>query len=303
MTKFREVTLFKYFMVKKIFIILFIFCLINNSAFASRPVRVALVLGSGGARGYAHVGVIKALQKAGIPIDLIVGSSSGSLIGGLYADSADSKLLEKIMLTTNFKSFVDISVLPNHGGLISGTQEKQFLAQHLKARDFKELKIKFIAVATDLQTGQAVILDKGLVISAIIASTALPGLVKPVLINGHMLIDGGVVEPIPVRIAKRYHPQFIIAINVNQPLIEKSPTGAVGIYTRAQEMIWRQFSKLSAQDADFTIEPQVGRVGTFALSQKQRLIKQGEIDTEQLIPQLKAMLNHKHIALDKPGRS
>ncbi len=290
-------------MLKKIFIILFIFCLINNSAYASKPVRVALVLGSGGARGYAHVGVIKALQKAGIPIDLIVGSSSGSLIGGLYADSADSKLLEKIMLTTNFKSFVDINVLPNHGGLISGTQEKQFLAQHLNASDFKDLKIKFIAVATDLQTGQAVILDKGLVISAIIASTALPGLVKPVLINGHMLIDGGVVEPIPVRIAKRYHPQFIIAINVNQPLIEKSPTGAFGIYNRAQEMIWRQFSKLSALDADFIIEAQVGRVGAFALSQKQRLIKQGEIDTEKLIPQIKAMLNDKHIALEKSARS
>ncbi len=155
-------------MLKKIFIILFIFCLINNPAFASKPVRVALVLGSGGARGYAHVGVIKALQKAGIPIDLIVGSSSGSLIGGLYADS---------------------------------------------------------------------------------------------------------------------------------------PTGPFGIYTRAQEIIWRQFTKLSTQDADIIIEPQVGRVGTFALSQKQRLIKQGEIDTEKLIPQIKAMLNHKHIALNKPSKS
>ena len=103
-------------------------------------VRVALVLGGGGARGYAHVGVIKVLEKAGIPIDLIAGASSGSLIGGLYADSANAEELEKIMLSTNLKSFVDINLLPGQGGLITGSKEQRFLLNHLRARNFNRFE-------------------------------------------------------------------------------------------------------------------------------------------------------------------
>lgn len=270
------------------------------SSAASEPapkVRVALVLGSGGARGYAHVGVIKALEKAGVPIDLIAGASAGSIIGGLYADSANAAQLEKTMLASNLWSFVDINWIPGHGGLITGSKERQFLQSHLRAQDFKDLKIKFVTVATDLNTGEPVTLDQGLLIPAIQASTALPGLVRPVHIQGLTLVDGGAVEPIPVKIAERYHPQIIIAIDVDQALPEKLPTTAYGIYSRTQSIMWRRLTAYSCAGADIVIQPQLGNVGTFALNQRAQLIKIGEQTAQMDLPQIRQLLKEKHIAL------
>lgn len=264
---------------------------------SATPVRVALVLGSGGARGYAHVGVIKALEKAGIPIDLIVGASAGSIIGGIYADSRDAAQLEKIMLATNLSSFVDINLLPGHGGLITGYQEQQFLLTHIQARNFKNLKIKFATVATNLVTGDAVTLNQGLLIPAIQASTALPGLVRPVHLQGMTLVDGGAAEPIPVKIAQQYHPQVIIAVDVDEPLTEDLPVSSYGIYNRAQSIIWRSLTAYSEAGANITIRPAVAHVGTFALGQRAELIKAGEKAAQQDLPQILHLLKQKHIAL------
>ncbi len=263
------------------------------------PVRVALVLGSGGARGYAHIGVIKELEKAGVPIDLIVGASSGSLIGALYADSADADKLESIMMTAHFTTFVDVHLLPGQGGIISGSSEQKFLVAHLNARDFADLKIPMVAVATNLQNGEPVILSKGALLPAITASTALPGLVRPVHLNNLTLIDGGVAEPIPVAIAKKYHPQVIIAINISGSLDSETPTFAYSIYKTANEIMWQRFSNYSAKDADIVIKPDVGRVGTFDLQNKAIMIKVGMDAAHQALPQIKQLLHKQHIELNK----
>lgn len=266
----------------------------------SAPVRVALVLGSGGSRGYAHIGVIKELEKAGVPIDLIVGASSGSLIGALYADSADADKLESIMMMAHFMTFVDIHLLPGQGGIISGSSEQKFLGAHLNARNFADLKIPMVAVATNLQNGKPVILSKGPLLPAITASTALPGLVRPVHLNNLTLIDGGVAEPIPVAIAKKYHPQIIIAVNVSGSLPDETPTFAYSIYKTANDIMWQRFSNYSAKDADIVIKPKVGRVGTFDLQSKAILIKVGIDAAHQALPQIKRLLREQHIPLNKP---
>ncbi len=266
---------------------------------SASPVRVALVLGSGGARGYAHIGVIQELERAGVPIDLIVGASSGSLIGALYADSGNAAQLEQIMLSTNLRTFLDISLLPGQGGVITGSSEQKFLAANLQAKDFADLKIPLVVVATNLQTGEAVTLSSGPLLPAIHASTALPGLVRPVHLNNLILIDGGVAEPIPVAIAKRYHPQVIIAINVSSSLPDQPPTLAYGIYKSANLIMWQRFSNYSAQGADFIIKPKVGQIGTFALQEKKYLITVGAEAANQSLPKIMKLLQQHHIPLNK----
>lgn len=284
------------------YLISFLLFFITTAALSAPQPRVALVLGSGGARGYAHVGVIKALVKAGVPIDLIAGASAGSLVGVLYADSKNPDLVEKTMLASNLNSFVDLNFLPGRGGVITGTKEQIFLSENLRARDFKDLKIKFVTVATDLATGKPVILDHGALITAVQASTALPGLVRPVHIQGLTLVDGGAAEPIPVQIAKRYHPQVIIAVDVEKTLPESLPTSALGIYNRAQDIIWRRLTVYSSTGADIIIQPKVGSVGTFALNQRAALIEIGAQATQKDLDKILKILKQKNIALIPPSK-
>ncbi len=284
----------------KKYLISFLLLLVTTCTLSAPQPRVALVLGSGGARGYAHVGVIKALVQAGVPIDLIVGASAGSLVGVLYADSKNPAQLEKTMLASNLSSFVDLNLLPGHGGVITGSKEQAFLSQNLKARDFKDLKIKFITVATDLATGEPVILDHGTLIPAIQASTALPGLVRPVHLHGLTLVDGGAAEPIPVQIAKRYHPQVIIAVDVERTLPQSLPESALGIYNRTQDIIWRRLTLYSSADADVIIQPKVGLVGTFALNQRAALIKIGTQATQEDLNKILKILKQKNVSLNLP---
>lgn len=257
--------------------------------------RVALVLGSGGARGYASVGVIKVLHKAGIPIDLIVGASSGSIIGGIYADSGDAMQLEKIMMHSGYGDFIDISFLHPFAGPISGATELNFLLTKMRSRNFNDLKIKLVVVATDLKTGQAVTLDSGPVAPAIVASTALPGLVRPVKLYGYELIDGGVVEPVPVSVAKLYHPKVIIAVDVSPELDETLPGEAYGIYSRAYQIMWRRLVELTLQGADVIIHPKVGQTGTFAIYQRKQMEKVGEEAAQKMLPEIQRILKQKGV--------
>lgn len=268
-----------------------IFGIISPAYSKTQPIRVALVLGSGGARGYAHIGVIKALEQAGVPIDLIVGASAGGLIGAVYADSADASQLEKIMLSTDLHSFVDINLKPAQGGIITGSQEHRFLENNLKARTFDELKIKYVAVAAQLSNGKSIALNQGALIPAIQASTALPGLVRPVQINGMFLVDGGAVDPIPVAVARQYHPQIIIAVDVSQPLPESLPKSSWGVYSRGQEMIWLSLTHYSSQGADIIIRPHVGNTGTFAVNLRQQMVQAGEQATLADLPAILRLLH------------
>lgn len=257
--------------------------------------RVALVLGSGGARGYASVGVVKVLQQAGIPIDLVVGASSGSIIGAIYADSGNAVRLEKIMLDSGYADFIDVSLLHPYTGLISGINEQNFLLRQMMARDFRDLKIKLAVVATDLSTGEAVILDSGPIAPAVVASTALPGLVKPVKLYGYELIDGGVAEPVPVSIAKKYRPKIIIAVDVSPELAEVWPNSAYGIYSRAYQIMWRRLVELTLKDADVVIHPAVGQTGTFAISQRMTIEQAGEAAAQKMLPEIRRVLQQKDV--------
>jgi NTE family protein len=188
-----------------------------KSAHASRP-RIGLALGGGSARGWAHIGVIRALADAGIDPDIVCGTSIGALVGAAHVGGELDRLeawVRSLRLQT-VVSFLDVSL---NGGLIKGDKLITFFRNHFVDRDFSELARPFGAVATDLQRGREVWLREGGVSDAVRASIALPGLFTPVRRDGSWLVDGGLVNPVPVSLCRAMGADVVIAVDLNSDLL------------------------------------------------------------------------------------
>ena len=189
--------------------------------------KIGLALGSGSARGLAHIGVIHALEEAGIKIDCVAGTSIGALIGSVYA-SGKLDALEKVYLGFDWKKiayFFDV-VFPK-SGLIDGRKVADFVREYVHAETIEHLLLPFQAVATDIGTGEEVALDRGDVIEAVRASISVPGIFTPVRRNGRVLVDGGLVNPVPVSTARSMGAEFVIAVDLNHGIVAGKAPAAV----------------------------------------------------------------------------
>ena len=177
--------------------------------------KIGLALGSGSARGWAHIGVIQALSEAGIHIDYIAGTSIGSVVGAVYA-SGNINTLREVVLQLDWKQiayFFDV-VLPK-SGLIDGKKLSAFVRSHVNRINIEDLPIPFCTVSTDLTTGEEVIIQSGDIIDAVRASISVPGIFTPVKKNGAFLVDGGLVNPVPVSVTRQMGADFVIAVDLN----------------------------------------------------------------------------------------
>lgn len=174
--------------------------------------KLALVLGGGSAKGFAHVGVIKVLEEFDIRPDLIVGTSMGAIIGAIYASGVDSNSMQEICAGISKKTITDISLVNmlKNGCLYKGKKRQKFLYDILKDVKHEELAIPFVAVATNLNTGEQVNLDKGLVWKNVLASSAVPAVFPAVEINGEYLSDGCIKDNLPIKVAKQIMSDAII---------------------------------------------------------------------------------------------
>ncbi|MBP6019844.1 MAG: patatin-like phospholipase RssA [Burkholderiaceae bacterium] len=180
--------------------------------------KIGLALGSGSARGWSHIGIIRVLEEAGIVPDIVCGTSIGSLVGAAYADGQlDS--LESWVRGLTWQSIVGLLDFTINGGLIHGEKLFAFLRSHLNDRDIASLPKAFGAVATELVTGREVWLRKGSVIDAVRASAALPGLFKPAQLDGRLMVDGALVNPVPVSLCRAMGADIVIAVDLNSDLI------------------------------------------------------------------------------------
>ncbi len=269
---------------------------ISTNFLSVKQPRVALVLGGGGARGAAHLGVISVLEKAGVPIDLIVGTSIGSLVGALYADDPNSADVTRLLFNTKKNQLLNFSLFNMYRGPFSNIGIENYIFHDVRAKQFKDLKIKFIAVATDLNSGETVPLSSGPIDSAVAASMALPPFFPSLNLNGRTLIDGGMSDPVPVDIAKEFHPKVIIAVSIAEtvpPLVD-TPS-AMENYKRAELIKRMNYDKLSAKDANVLIHPDVGETGVFDNSHEYTLAQNGIKAAQQALPQICAILKANHI--------
>ncbi|OGT22613.1 MAG: hypothetical protein A3C55_03695 [Gammaproteobacteria bacterium RIFCSPHIGHO2_02_FULL_42_13] len=264
--------------------------------------QVAVVLGGGGARGYAHIGVLKVLHDAGVPINLIAGTSAGSLIGALYADTANPTDTYNRIFYTHFWKLADIGKL-NLKGIMTGYHLQRFLLTNLNAHNFNQLKIPLIVATTDLTTGKTYVISNGPIAPAVQASSAIPGVFLPVHLYGHILVDGGVSDSIPVNVVNPYHPKVIIAVNISPQLSQKMPTTATGILERSLLILREKASAQNLREANITIRPQVGQSGAFDLKDKHQLYDAGIKAAQQQLPNILKLLKEKNIPLTTSSAS
>jgi NTE family protein len=181
---------------------------------------VCLVLGSGSSRGWAHIGVIEALEDEHIPIDYIVGCSVGSYVGAIYAAGAIRSLKEFVIRMNGKKVYSYFDIVFPRSGLLDGTKRvKQLFSMHTTVTDFSELRIPVMMVATDLETGGKVVLQSGNLFDALRATMSIPGLFAPARIKDRWLVDGGLVDPVPVGVARAIEADVVIAVDLNSRLI------------------------------------------------------------------------------------
>lgn len=180
-----------------------------------KKVKVALALGSGAARGWAHIGVIRALEELGIEVDIVTGTSIGSLVGGAYAAGKIDDIEEWVLNMDRWKVFNLLDFGLTNGGIISGEKVFNFAREKFGTLQIEELPKKFGAIATDLYTGREVWLKKGDLFKIARASCAMPGLLSPKAYDGRWLVDGALVNPVPVSLARALDADFVIAVHLN----------------------------------------------------------------------------------------
>jgi NTE family protein len=184
--------------------------------------KVGLVLGSGSSRGWAHIGAIEALEEANIPIDFIVGCSVGSYVGALYASGSMASLKEFVLRMNGKKVFSYFDVVIPRSGLLDGSRKvKELFSMHTDVEHFSDLNIPLSMVATDLNRGDKVVLKSGNIMEALRATMSIPGLFAPVWAKGRWLVDGALVDPVPVGVARAMEADIVIAVDLNSGLVSR----------------------------------------------------------------------------------
>lgn len=258
-----------------------------------RP-TIGLALGSGGARGFAHVGVLRVLEQERIPIDLVLGSSVGSLIGALYADSGrvlDAEFSAVEVTRDDFFDFGALAMLS--GGLAKGEALERFLSIRLRHATFESLPVRFGAVATELRTGRTVVFERGPVARAVRASCAIPGVFPPVVIDGESYVDGAISDPVPADLVRARGAEVVIGVAIPAAVPDRAPVATLGIVLQSIEILSTELERAKAKDADVLVVPEVGDVASDDFDQKKRLIEAGEAAARAALPAIRAAIRAK----------
>jgi len=238
------------------------------------PPKIALALGGGAARGFAHIGVIKALESHGIVPDMVIGTSSGSLVGALYASGYGGFDLQRTALQLDDTIIADWS-LPDRG-FIKGEALQNFVNQAVQNRPMEKLNKPFAVVATDLQSGEPVVFRTGNTGMAVRASSSVPGVFQPVTISGRQYVDGGLVSPVPVRAARAMGADLVIAVYIsNNPRLGKTKD-SVHVMLQTFAIMGQSIASYELSEADIVIRPDTGRIRSTAFEDRHMAIIEGE---------------------------
>ena len=245
-----------------------------------------MVLSGGVARGLAHIGVLKVIDKYKIPVDYLAATSSGSIIGAVYASGMEVRLIEEIGMRIRWGKILRLAFFKP--GFVSGEGIEDLIIKYIGDLKFSDLKIPFSTVATDLKSGQAVVIDQGKVAQAVAASAAFPGLFAPVSIGHHFLVDGSICNNVPIDVAKKMGANFTIASDVvpAKP-IHFLPGDAFQAFSRSIDIVLHNISAQQRGQADILIEPKLDEdIYPFDLHKVKRLIAAGEAAAHQALRHL-----------------
>jgi NTE family protein len=260
-----------------------------------RKIKIGLALGGGAARGFAHIGVIKALEAQGIYPDIVVGTSAGSVVGALYAAGNSGFALQKIAMDMDEATISDwaLPLFGRSSGVLKGEALQAYVNKAVNNVPIERLKRQFGAVATDLNSGQPILFQRGNTGQAVRASSSVPSVFQPVRIGSHSYVDGGLVAPVPVRFAREMGADFIIAVNISTQTDAQAAVSSLEILMQTFAIMGQRLNHYELKDADVVIAPSLGSMGGNDFAGRNLAILAGEQAAAAVMPQLKAKLKAK----------
>ncbi|MCK9687221.1 patatin-like phospholipase family protein [Scleromatobacter humisilvae] len=251
-----------------------------------RPPRVALALGGGAARGFAHIGVIEVLEENGIHPDIVTGTSAGSLVAALYASGRTGKELENIAIGMDESALTDWS-FPGRG-LIRGEALAHYVREATGNKPLEQMKIPLGIVATDLDSGKPILFRRGDVGTAVRASSAVPAVFQPVKLGTHEYVDGGLTSPVPVRAARDMGADVIIAVDISQLPDGGDTSNALHMLLQTFSIMSRSINELELKEAEIALHPRLVGVAGTDFTVRKKNIEAGREAALAMLPQIKA---------------
>jgi NTE family protein len=264
-----------------------------------RPLRIGLALGGGAARGFAHVGVIKALEARGIHPEIVVGTSVGSFVAALYAAGYGGMELQRAALQFEEGTIADWS-LPSRG-LFKGLALQDYVNRAVQQRPIEGMRHKLAIVATDLGSGEMMVFERGNVGMAVRASSSVPGVFQPIDINGHEYVDGGLVSPVPVRVARKLGADVVIAVDISKRPAAQSTNGTVDILLQTFAIMGQVIARAELQGADLVLRPALDGVASTDFQNRELAIREGEQAVTVQAEALDALLARARADLVRPA--
>jgi NTE family protein len=255
----------------------------------TKQARIAVVLGAGASKGFAHIGVLKILELNKIPIHMIVGTSVGSFVGSLYAYGYNPYELQTIAFALQKDDVADY-IIPDNG-FIKGEKLETFVNKKVKYTPIDKFKIPFYAVTTNIQTGEETAFIRGDAGKSVRASCSIPGIFQPAVISGQMYVDGGVVSPLAVDVARRNGADVVIAVDISSNLASAPPTGTIETIMQAIDIMYSRIAAIQIKNADVVIKPNVGYIGSSDFSKRHEAIMEGEKATGAALPAINSILS------------
>ncbi|MDP3112924.1 MAG: patatin-like phospholipase family protein [Thermodesulfovibrionales bacterium] len=253
------------------------------------PAKIAVVLGAGASKGFAHIGVLKVLESNKIPVHMIVGTSAGSFVGSLYAYGYNAFDLQKLSFSIEKGDVIDLAIPDN--GFIKGEKLEEYVNRILKNTPLEKLKIPFYAVATDIQAGREVVFGTGNAGAAVRASCSIPGIFRPANISGRMYVDGGVVSPVAVDAARKYGADIVIAVDIAGDVDSSQPQGTIETILQSINIMYSKLAAIQLSRADIVIKPKVGYIGGADFSKRHEAVLEGEKAAIEMLPKIQEIVN------------
>ncbi|MBT9494071.1 MAG: patatin-like phospholipase family protein [Paucibacter sp.] len=255
------------------------------------PPRIGLALGGGAARGFAHIGVIQVLEEQGIKVDLVAGTSAGSLVAALYASGLSGREMASLAENMDEGAITDWA-FPTRG-LIRGEALARYVREKTGAKQIEQMKLPLGIVATDLADGSGILFRRGDAGAAVRASSSVPAVFQPVKIGNREYVDGGLVAPVPVRYARQMGAELVIAVDISSPPDEKPGSDAVRMLLQTFSIMGRSINNFELRDADLVIRPKLDGVGSADFGARKRAVQAGREAALAALPQLRAKISAK----------
>lgn len=258
---------------------------------APKPPRIGLALGGGAARGFAHIGVIQVFEENGIKVDLVAGTSAGSLVAALYASGKNGKEMQTLSDTMDEGAITDWS-FPLRG-LIRGEALARFIRDKTGGKNIEQMVLPLGIVATDLSDGSSILFRSGDTGTAVRASSAVPAVFQPVRIGQREFVDGGLVSPVPVRFAKEMGATLVVAVDITSPPEKDPPGDAFRMLMQTFSIMGRSINMFELRDADVVIRPKLDGVGSADFTARRRAVQAGREAAQAILPILRQRIAEK----------